>query len=938
MSGYGMAINRLQINPYQYISFKGASNRETKKEAPSINIYQSSPIAPTYNKISPKNVEKTGEISIPYSKKAQVYKLANGQTAVILNKKGPTTINTYVKVGSFNEPDNIRGISHFIEHNLFNGSKNLEPNQFVAETHQMGAIYNASTGFASTNYFLTSPVHSKEDLDKMIKMHADMLETPRFAPDMLKKEKDIVSSEIQMLEDNPYQKIENLLIKNLFQIKSSSIDMIGGTVPNIQGLSRNSVEDYYNTYYSPDNMVTVVVGDVDCDEIANKLNKNFISRRKPSSNKTNEPLKPIEKPFKETIEVAKIDSPMVGVSFVGPKNHDIKKQIATDALLNFMTTNKNSPFYKHLDSLNAEVMANSEAISNNNQDNSAISLLTSFPDGLEAQGLNAIKNGIEELKSTPISEKDLATIKQELKNNYIVLSESSMALSNLIGMTTINNSLDDIQKYHDEINNLTANDIQNAAKEFLNMEKSCVIIAKPKKQSTINSQNPTQITFGGNQIKSDALNSIDFENITKTPLKNNLQAIYHQNDAPFSYAQIKFKNPSIKKYTNGTDIILSSMLNKGSSINPKEKFDEKTSLINSKIDFSTENDSLIVNFATPQENMKEALDLVQEVLFNPDLTEENFQKSKEKIILMTKQSPLESSDEAIANLYPNDPSKIPLKELIKNFDKIKLQDVINLYYDIMTTPQAETIISAPEDFKTKNLLSFQNIPLQFNSYEHKFVQDTTPLEHTKVITQEEDVYQADITQAFKLSTDADIKEIASLMVMNTILQEGENGLFNDLRENQKLCYTVRSFFINEEKSPHLLLKIKTSTEDPKSGFVDHKNIEKSIKGFEKHLNNMINNKVDEEDLKNAKLKLISNMVFACENSAKKHALVSKAQDTTLEYNYIQQLPKEIIKITAEDIQKTAHKNLTKPSSISIIANKNSLEANKEFLDNLEKKL
>ena len=101
---------------------------------------------------------------------------------------------------------------------------------------------------------------------------------------------------------------------------------------------------------------------------------------------------------------------------------------------------------------------------------------------------------------------------------------------------------------------------------------------------------------------------------------------------------------------------------------------------------------------------------------------------------------------------------------------------------------------------------------------------------------------------------------------------------------------------------------------------------------------MINNKVDEEDLKNAKLKLISNMVFACENSAKKHALVSKAQDTTLEYNYIQQLPKEIIKITAEDIQKTAHKNLTKPSSISIIANKNSLEANKEFLDNLEKKL
>lgn len=920
-----MEINNLGINSYKYVNFKGAEQKQQENtNSPEINIYQTSPITPVYTPITLKGPEKIGEVSIPYAKKAQVYKLANGQTAVILNKKGPTTINTYVKVGSFNEPDNIRGISHFIEHNLFNGSKELKPNQFVTETHKMGAIYNASTGFASTNYFLTSPVHSQKDFDKMIKMHADMLENPQFAPTMLTKEKDIVSSEIQMLEDMTYQKVENLMLKNLFQINTDSTDLIGGKVQNIQSLNRNTVEDFYNTYYTPDNMITVVVGNVNPDEVANKLNRNFISRKKSSNNKKNEFLNPISSQHREDIKLPQISSCIVGMAFAGPQNNDTKKQIAKDALLYIMTNNKNSPFYKEMDSLNTFANASSEIISNDKQAYSSIAIIGNFQEGTEENGLQAMQKGIEKMKTTLISEKDLKDVKQKLKNDYIQLSESSMSLSNLIGMTSINNSLEDIQKNHDTIDTLTSQDIQNAAKEFLNTSKSSIVIAHPQNHSK------TQ-----NTIHSDVIDNLNLGKTENTSLKNNIKAVYHTNDAPFAYSTLTIKNPNKSQYIPGTELILSSILNKGSTINPKEKFDEKTAEINSDINFEVNGDKIITNLIAPQNKFAEGVNLVQEVLFNPDFSQENFEKSKEKITIIAKQLPKQSENKAVSTLYPNDITKISPEDMLKTLDKIKLEDVKNLYFDIINNAQARTVISASEASKTKNLEAFQNIPLNFKKYEQKFIEDNTPITQNKVITQEEDIAQADITQAFKLSTNGDIKEIASLMIMNTIIQEGENGLFNDLREKQKLCYTVKSRFINEEKTPHLVLKIKTTTEDTKSGFVDYKNIEKSLTGFKKHINKMINTPVDEEDLKNAKLKLITNLAFAIEGSQEQHAIVDKSQDTTLNNDYIPQLYQTILTISPEDIQKTAQKNLKNPSVISIIANKNSLEANKEFLTNLQ---
>jgi secreted Zn-dependent insulinase-like peptidase len=150
---------------------------------------------------NPNKYQYLGEIQMPYlAEKAKLYQLDNGQKVVIVPKKGPTVIRTFVKVGSMNETDNIRGLSHYIEHNLFNGSKELKPGEFVDQVTKMGGKYNASTGFLTTDYFIQSPLHTPEDLQKFIKMHADMIQNPHIQKNSLLRKRDLFHQKFKCLE------------------------------------------------------------------------------------------------------------------------------------------------------------------------------------------------------------------------------------------------------------------------------------------------------------------------------------------------------------------------------------------------------------------------------------------------------------------------------------------------------------------------------------------------------------------------------------------------------------------------------------------------------------------------------------------------------------------------------------------------------------------
>ena len=332
-------------------------------------------VTPDFSVKTPIAYQKVSDIKLPFDTNASLYKLANGQRVVIIPKEGKTVLKTYVNTGSMNENDKVRGISHFIEHNLFNGSDGLEAGEFFKRVDKMGASTNASTGFSETNYFISSNLLNKTDLEEKIKLHASMLETPRFAANMLEKEKGIVNSEINMITADPLNIGINKSLKNLYQIDTKSLDMIGGTTSNITNITREDVVDYFNQNYYPANMVTVITGEVDPEQTMKLMSKYFTSTKHPPSSRHFEELKPIDKPVREDIISDKATATSVILSFNGPKNNDAKEKILTQALSQILTMSKTSRIDKMLKDYNSSAITELERISTKPNDGRAILMI-----------------------------------------------------------------------------------------------------------------------------------------------------------------------------------------------------------------------------------------------------------------------------------------------------------------------------------------------------------------------------------------------------------------------------------------------------------------------------------------------------------------------------------------------------------------------------------
>ena len=191
INNYG--ITQPNISQKKSVSFRSLPDNQTKEEVKSI-----SNVTPDYNISTPMTYNFVGDIKLSEDLNAKLYKLANGQKVIIVPKDGTTVVKTYVNTGSLNEPDKVRGISHYIEHNLFNGSESLGDKVFFDEVNKMGANTNASTSFSVTDYYISSNLLDDKDLENKIKLQAGMIQSPKFLLEKLDKEKSIVDSEINM--------------------------------------------------------------------------------------------------------------------------------------------------------------------------------------------------------------------------------------------------------------------------------------------------------------------------------------------------------------------------------------------------------------------------------------------------------------------------------------------------------------------------------------------------------------------------------------------------------------------------------------------------------------------------------------------------------------------------------------------------------------------
>jgi predicted Zn-dependent peptidase len=196
-------------------------------------------------------------------------KLDNGITVLFEKRSIPVVaVASSLKFGAQHESEKIKGISHFIEHLVFKGTKNRDVKQISQDIETKGGIINAFTGEEMTSFWNKLP---SKYFSLGADVSRDLVLNPLFDKEALERERQVILEEIKMYHDNPstyvLEKIKELLYKKPFNMS------IAGTIKTVSSLTRESVLDIFKSKYSTNNLLFSVVGDTGWEEVLDEAKK-----------------------------------------------------------------------------------------------------------------------------------------------------------------------------------------------------------------------------------------------------------------------------------------------------------------------------------------------------------------------------------------------------------------------------------------------------------------------------------------------------------------------------------------------------------------------------------------------------------------------------------------------------------------------------------------
>lgn len=213
----------------------------------------------------------------------KIGKLNNGIRVVsdYMKDVATTSVKIIVKTGSRNEDIKNNGISHFIEHMAFKGTKTRTAKQIAYDFENIGASFNAYTSKDHTAYYSKQ---LKEYTENAFEILVDMIDNSIFDEEELERERGVILQELAMTNDTPDDIIYDFYSQTAFSNQPYGRSILG-PAENISSFKKQDFLDYINKNYTIDNIVISVAGNIDFDKVIEIGNKYFSKKR--NNNKVN---------------------------------------------------------------------------------------------------------------------------------------------------------------------------------------------------------------------------------------------------------------------------------------------------------------------------------------------------------------------------------------------------------------------------------------------------------------------------------------------------------------------------------------------------------------------------------------------------------------------------------------------------------------------------
>jgi len=407
----------------------------------------------------------------------------NGLRLISAPMKETQTVTVVVAVAAGSKYENKKnnGLSHFLEHMFFKGTKKRPNTKDIASAmDNVGGEFNAFTGQESTVYY--TKVDSKH-LDLALDVVSDIYLNSKLDEKEINRERGVILQEINMYEDTPMLLVQEMFEELLYGDQPAGWRIIGPK-ENIERMKRKDFTDYMQKLYTAPNTVVCVAGNLDHEDVSKKVAKMFSGAKK---GKMNTKPKVWEKQEKPQIKIKHKKTDQTHL-VVGVRAYDMfhSDRFALSLLSNILGGTMSSRLFLSV----RERLGLAYYISAAYENSSDSGYLTvragvdTDPKKIE-KTLTTIISEIRNIRDRKVSEKELQKAKDNMRGRTALLLESSDEVASfLVGQELAKRNIETPDKILANIDKVTADDILRVAKDiFVNSKLNLAIIGPVEDKS-----------------------------------------------------------------------------------------------------------------------------------------------------------------------------------------------------------------------------------------------------------------------------------------------------------------------------------------------------------------------------------------------------------------------------------------------------------------------
>lgn len=407
------------------------------------------------------------------------YTLDNGLRLIVYqDTTAPVvSVNVWYKVGSRDEPTGKRGMAHLMEHMMFKGSKNVGPEEHSKLIDQAGGQDNAFTRDDVTGYWARLP---KEKLDLALYLFAEQMHNLVLTQEHLDAEREVVKEEWRVrLENQPvskaFDKFRDIAFAGTPYAKGPE-----GYMDDLNSITLEDLQDFYQKYYAPNNAVLVVAGDVRPAEVLALAKKHFGEIPKGATPLPTVVTPPTQSAMRaETLTMAVQLPVIIGGYQVPGTGHADQPALEVAGLI--LSGGQSARLYKQL-VREQQISVGAGGFPLVFKDLGTMLIYAFFtPDKDPTKVNEALVAEIERLASEPIDDKELQKAKNQLTARYIFNLDALSGVANALAEAeVIEGDYKAFEREKDKYEKITAADVQRVAQTYFKRENLTVVTLKPE--------------------------------------------------------------------------------------------------------------------------------------------------------------------------------------------------------------------------------------------------------------------------------------------------------------------------------------------------------------------------------------------------------------------------------------------------------------------------